>query len=241
MKTVRTMVSRVAAGAAAWSLAALAAAPSMAAVALPVASGGGFYVGVTSWRDLPFRTVVRQQFDYSCGSAALATLLRYHYGRQVGEAEIFKAMYAVGDQANIRKVGFSLLDMKRYLASIGYGGEGYRLPLADIERLGAPGIALVKTGSYRHFVVIKGMRGDRVLLGDPALGIRSVSRTDFGKMWSGIFFVMTKADGGSFNTVKEWGLVPQPLLNPYLAEQATGALLRDLPTLYQITSVQIIH
>ena len=55
-------------------------------------------VSVVSYRDIPFRTVVRQRYDFSCGSAALATLLRYHYDREVGEEQIFRAMYAAGDQ-----------------------------------------------------------------------------------------------------------------------------------------------
>ncbi|WP_204283799.1 C39 family peptidase, partial [Klebsiella pneumoniae] len=67
-----------------------------------------------------FRTVVRQQYDYSCGSAAVATLLRYHYGRPTVESDVFSAMWRSGDQAQIKRAGFSMLDMKRYLDSQGY-------------------------------------------------------------------------------------------------------------------------
>ena len=91
----------------------------MGAVTLGNADTGNFHLRLTSYAEVPFRTVVRQQFDYSCGSAALATLMRFHYFRHTSEADIFKAMYEVGDQAQIQKVGFSLLDMKKYLASIG--------------------------------------------------------------------------------------------------------------------------
>jgi hypothetical protein len=83
-------------------------------------AGGSYSVSVTSWRDIPFRTVVRQQYDYSCGSAALATLLHFHYGLRVGESDVFQAMYAVGDQARIQEVGFSMLDMKSYLEQRGF-------------------------------------------------------------------------------------------------------------------------
>src|SRR5262249_44628694 len=87
---------------------------------------GNFYLHQVSFAEMPFRTVVRQQYDYSCGSAALATLLRYHYGRAASESQVFKAMYAVGDQPRIQKLGFSLLDMKTYLATLGYQADGYR-------------------------------------------------------------------------------------------------------------------
>jgi predicted double-glycine peptidase len=208
-----------------------------AAIPMPTNTGGAYTVQVTSWRDLPFRTVVRQQFDYSCGSAALATLLHFHYDQPVREAEIFTAMYKAGDQDKIRKVGFSLLDMKRYLASAGYSSDGYRVTLDNFAKLNTPGIALVKTGAYRHFVVVKGVAGDRVLVGDPALGLKVYSRREFQQMWSGIMFVIDDQHVGRFNLKQEWAQRGLPGINPYLADTQPGQLMRDLPTLYQITSV----
>src|SRR5690606_40798166 len=61
--------------------------------------------------------VCSSDLDFSCGSAATATLLTYQYGHPVTELEVFRQMYAQGDQARIRKEGFSLLDMRRYLQS----------------------------------------------------------------------------------------------------------------------------
>ena len=58
-----------------------------AATAVQLTDSGSLYsVKVMTFRDIPFRTVIRQQYDYSCGSASLATLLHFHYGRPVGEA-----------------------------------------------------------------------------------------------------------------------------------------------------------
>ena len=104
-------------------------------VTLVTPDTGNFQLAVVSYSEIPFRTVLHQQFDYSCGSAALATMLRYNYAVDANEAEVFKAMYAVGDQPSIRKLGFSLLDMKKYLASRGYQADGYRLSLDELELL----------------------------------------------------------------------------------------------------------
>lgn len=184
------------------------AAPAAAEVRLPQATGvaGDVSVRVTSWRDIPFKTVVRQQYDYSCGSAALATLLKHHYGVEVGEADLFRAMYAAGDQDKIRQVGFSLLDMKRYLEARGWKADGFRISVDKLAETGRPAIALIDLGSYRHFVVVKGVVGDRVLVGDPALGLKSYRRADFEKMWNGVFFVPRPGDGanGAFNRLAEW-------------------------------------
>src|SRR5262249_11776712 len=80
--------------------------------------GGGYYtLPVKSWLDRRYRTVFRQRYDFSCGSAALATLLSYHYGRQVDERQVINEMFKKGDQDKIKKEGFSLLDMKSYLGS----------------------------------------------------------------------------------------------------------------------------
>jgi predicted double-glycine peptidase len=216
--------------------------PAAALVPLPTTSGGAYSVGVTSWRDMPFRRVVRQQFDYSCGSAALATLLRYHYGRNVSEAEIFKAMYDVGDQPKIRKVGFSLLDMKHYLANHGLAADGYKVTLDELVQLGVPGIALITTGAYKHFVVVKGVAGGKVLVGDPALGAKTFTHDEFQKMWTGgIFFAIHPNTPGSFNDMDEWRYHLGPFKNPYLAERSSEAAFRELPTLYQITPVMSLN
>src|SRR5690606_20299588 len=82
--------------------------------------GGVVNVPTQSIQELKFAEVIRQQFDFSCGSAALATLLTYHYEDPTDEMQAFIAMYEQGDQERIRQAGFSLLDMKNYLAAVGY-------------------------------------------------------------------------------------------------------------------------
>jgi hypothetical protein len=202
-------------------------------------AGGPYAVKVMSWKDIPFRTVVRQHYDYSCGSAALATLLHHHYGEPVGEADLFKAMWSAGDQAKIRKVGFSLLDMKRALAARGYKADGYRLTLDQLDAVQTPAIALITIGRYRHFVVVKGVDKERVLVGDPALGLKVYSRGDFQKIWNGIAFVIHGHSGNrpQFDRVAEWRpWSTAPLGRPTpLADDSLAAFSRELPPLYQIS------
>src|SRR3546814_18247994 len=42
---------------------------------------------VKSWKDLKFTNLVRQQTDFSCGAAALATIFHYAYGRATTEQQ----------------------------------------------------------------------------------------------------------------------------------------------------------
>ncbi|MBI5040606.1 MAG: hypothetical protein HZB57_05230 [Gammaproteobacteria bacterium] len=88
-------------------------------------AGGAFSVPVTSLKEARLQTVVRQQYDFSCGSAAVATLLTFHYEQPVGETEAFEFMYRTGDQQKIRQEGFSMLDMKRFLDNKGLQTDGF--------------------------------------------------------------------------------------------------------------------
>lgn len=196
--------------------------------------GGTFAAPVTSLRDMPFRQVVRQQYDYSCGSAALATLLRHHYGRNVTEASIFQAMFAVGDQDKIRRVGFSLLDMKTHLAALGLKSDGYRQTLQDLALAKAPAIALIKVGDYRHFVVIKGVRDGKVMVGDPNQGLKLYSLAEFGRVWNGVVFVI-HPDGGqpAFNRRDEWASLAYGPMDR-LDDRSLAAFTRALPPIYQV-------
>lgn len=205
-------------------------------------AGGSYTVQVVSWRDIPFRTVVRQQYDYSCGSAALATLLHFHYGVHVSEADVFRAMFAVGDQARIRQVGFSMLDMKSYLEHNGFQADGLRLSLDRLAALDIPTIALISRENYRHFVVVKGIAGDRVLVGDPTFGIQTYSRAEFAAVWNGVVLAVrhapASAEPPAFNRAEEWrpwavaptGEVPEPV--------SPSDLLREMPEIYQITPLE---
>lgn len=175
-------------------------------VTVPALPGGDVACRVASLQELRFRSTIRQRYDFSCGSAALATLLSYHYRSPVTEEAVFREMYAAGDPVRIRKEGFSLLDMKRYLERAGYLADGYRMSLDDLARIGVPAIALVDRGGYRHFVVIKGIAAREVAVGDPAAGGQVVPRASFEKGWNGLLFLIHGGRGaaGGFNRPADW-------------------------------------
>ncbi len=208
-------------------------------------AGGAVYsVPVMTWHDIPFRTVVRQQYDYSCGSAAVATLLRYHYGEATRESDAFSWMWKVGDPDTIRKSGFSMLDMRAYLKAIGYRADGFRVSLDDVERLKTPAIVLIKIGPYKHFVVIKGIRDGQVLVGDPALGLLIIERSKFKTLWNGIVFVIRDTPGHvakpSFNDETEWSPWANASLDSAYASSLTHAadMTLSLPPYYQFTPIR---
>jgi len=172
-------------------------------------SGATFTVGkVTSMKEAHFLETIHQQYDFSCGSAALATLLTYHYQDSVTEQEVFIWMYNHGDKAKIHKEGFSLLDMKHYLEANGYHADGFYVSLDQLADAGVPAIVLINIKGYNHFVVVKGVTDKRVLLGDPSVGSRIVQRGEFEKMWkNGLVFIVRNKNiltQNNFNRMDEW-------------------------------------
>ena len=211
--------------------------PAAAEVRLSGDAGGNYRVDVMSWWEIPFRSVVRQRYDFSCGSAAVATLLTYHYGRRTPEQQTFKHMWDAGDQATIRKVGFSMLDMKSYLASVGLRAEGYRLGEQGLLKMNRPAIALLDLKGFKHFVVIKGVRNGRVLAGDPMLGLNEYTIADFMKVWNGIALVISKSDEHSpaFNLASDWGPWSKAPMEDGAMHIASDDFTTHLPPSYQLT------
>lgn len=193
---------------------------------------GSFTVSARSLNEMRWDQVVPQQYDYSCGAAAVATLLTHHYGRETTEAEVFEAMIAAGDREQIEAHGFSMLDMKRYLDSQGLESDGFRVDLDAYLDIGVPSITLIDTGGYKHFVVIKGMDEDRVLVGDPAVGSVVVPREHFETLWQGTV-LGARADMALakeyFNHERDWAIRPQAPLAQGRRRTDIGTALLLMP------------
>ena len=184
------------------------------AQAAELALPSGMRIGsmpVKSMKDLRFQATLRQQYDFSCGSAALATLLTHHYNTPMTEEMAFQAMFASGDQQKIRREGFSLLDMQRFLKERGFTANGFQLPLDKLIEAKLPAIVLISDNGYQHFVVIKGAEDGRILLGDPSRGTRLMARERFESLWSNrILFVIHEGPvKPAFNQAADWRNAPR--------------------------------
>ena len=213
--------------------------PASAEVRLSGEAGGNYRVSVMSWWDIPFRSVVRQQYDFSCGSAAVATLLTHHYRKPTPERVTFAQMWKAGDQAMIRKVGFSMFDMKAYLDSVGLDAAGYRLGEEGLRNLRRPAIVLLDLNGFKHFVVVKGIRGKRVLVGDPMLGLNEYSLRDFMKVWNGIALLVRpdrEDQAPLYNLAGDWGPWAKAPMEDGALHISPDNFAMHLPPSYQLTS-----
>lgn len=139
-----------------------------------------------------FRGIVRQAYDYSCGSAALTTVLNGYVGTQLNEQQTMEGLLRYGEYNRIiERRSFSLLDMKRFVAALGFESGGYRGEFQDLVNQNQPAIVPIHYAGFKHFVVFKAFKDGRVYVADPALGNISFDQVRFNEIWeNGTMFLI---------------------------------------------------
>lgn len=123
-----------------------------------------------------------------------------------------------------------MLDMKRFLESVGYQADGFRMSLTGLRtRVRLPVIVLLTMDGFRHFVVIKGISEDEVFVGDPARGLKVYSRADFEDHWNGAAFVIRNQVKQGRSTFLSDGAWPQIVRAPLFKGQDGPPLGHTLP------------
>jgi uncharacterized protein len=146
--------------------------------------------------------VVKQAYDYSCGAAAMATLLTYGLADPVSESEVLTEIIgrlASEQAAQVEKSGLSLLDLQQFAQRRGYRAQGFRIAADQVRRLSRPVLVFIRPLGYEHFAILKGVQGDRVLLADPSQGNWRMPLHRFLDMWldgsgQGIVLAVEPAD-----------------------------------------------
>ena len=153
-----------------------------------VAADSRSNVPFKSMKDLRDQNVIRQANDYSCGAASLATLLSFGLNDPITEAQVLDDLFAHlsrDDTKDRQNTGFSLLDMQMVAQRRGYKAQAFRLAAKDLTRLTGPVIVFFEPQGYKHFAVLRGVRGDRVFLADPSRGNVRMPAHQFLQTWLG--------------------------------------------------------
>lgn len=171
---------------------------------LPLLSNAGHPIDsstnrVTSWKQLNEQNVIMQRFDYSCGAASLATLMKYYFNENVSEQKLLnyiKKTFSKQEYARIEKDGLSFLELEKVSRSLGYQSASVRLKPPALLELSGPVIVFVNTKHYKHFAVLRGVKEDRVFLADPSRGNIQLSIQEFLNEWKGETFILGKEGFG---------------------------------------------
>lgn len=139
----------------------------------PIAYGK---VKIQSWKERRDFNIVKQDLDFSCGAASVATLLNNFYGQKLTEEEVLEKL----DKEQMRA---SFEDMRRIMPDLGFEAKGYALSFEQLAQLKIPVIVYLKYRKDDHFSVLRGVDGNTVLLADPSLGHVSMGRAQFLEAW----------------------------------------------------------
>lgn len=133
---------------------------------------------VKSWIEFRNADLVRQQYDYSCGSASLATILKYYYDdSDITERgiidEILKSKGYALNENEVLKEGDNIIsfsDLSSYAQKKGFKAVGLAVDFESLSKVKIPVIIFVSVRGIDHFSVYKGMNKEYIYLADPSFG-----------------------------------------------------------------------
>jgi len=165
-----------------------------------------------SWIELRDQYVVKQRYDYSCGSASLATYLQYYFNDYVTERDIVNDIVqhlSIKERNNRKMRGFSIADLENYAKRRGYMATVVKkIKLSQMVNLKGPVLTLIKREGIYHFIIIRGIREDRIYIADPGCGNMRVAADVFLKQWLGIIMAIGKK---GFGLPKKYPLAVQDI------------------------------
>ncbi len=141
---------------------------------------------VRSWQEIRRQNIVMQRRDYSCGAAALATVIRYYWGDDVGEELFLKELdkMLTPEEARDRvKNGLALTDLRRVAVKTGYRATMGKLTFEKLTKSRVPVVLGITVDGHDHFAVYRGTDGQRVYLADPIRGNIRVPTETFLRQW----------------------------------------------------------
>ncbi len=148
-----------------------------------------------SWKAIREKGIVMQSYDFSCGSAALATLMRYYFQDDVTERDVLENMLEALSDDEVRQRqedGLTMLDLKQCAERMGYQAVGVKLEPAVLPDLQGPILIHLQREGYKHFAVLRGVRGDRVYVADPSSGHVRLTLSRFLRQWTNVALVLGK-------------------------------------------------
>lgn len=129
---------------------------------------------------------VEQHAEEDCGAACLVTVARHH-GRR-------PALSRVRELVGTGTKGTTLLGLRRGADALGFHVRAVRADPALLEQLGALPLPAICHWKGNHWVVLYGRRGARVVIADPAVGIRTLAWSEFREGWGNGVMLLLEPD-----------------------------------------------
>ncbi|MBD0309567.1 MAG: peptidase domain-containing ABC transporter, partial [Microcoleus sp. T1-bin1] len=190
--------------------------------------------------------VVLQQSEEDCGAACLASIDKF-YGQNFTISRL-RELVGTGQQ------GTTLLGLKQGGEAIGFNARSVRAAAAILDQIEeAPLPAIIHWNGY-HWVVLYGKQGNKYAIGDPAVGMRYVSKAELAAAWTDWLCLLVEPDAERFfaaaegqppaNALEKWmrriGIYRQILIEAFLLNVVLGLLSIASPFLVQLLTDDIL-
>ena len=139
------------------------------------------------------KNMVRQTHEFTCGAAALATVMT-ELGTPTSELEVLTPILEdspslrLEDKSDSEEVEISAANLEKIARKAGFKAITLKInedtfAVVALDRL-SPAICRIKLfDEYLHFVVIEGIEDGWLLMSDPAYGRIRLPVSQFGKVW----------------------------------------------------------
>ncbi|MDZ8134782.1 MAG: peptidase domain-containing ABC transporter [Nostoc sp. DedQUE04] len=115
-----------------------------------------------------------QQSASDCGAACLV-MVGLYWGKRF-------SVNRLRDIANVDRDGSSLRGLAAAAESIGFSTRPVK---ASLDKLAQQSLPAIVHWEGKHYIVVYEVRGDRVIVGDPAIGQRTLTYAEFKAGWTG--------------------------------------------------------
>jgi len=138
-----------------------------------------------SWLDLRNKNLVSQKFDYSCGSASLATIFKYFYNKNISESDILETILADNKELKEKNgnILFSFLDLANVAIKNKFKTFSLELDFSTLKKLKIPAILYIIIRKEAHFTVFRAIDNNYIYLADPSFGNIKISLEKFKEMF----------------------------------------------------------
>ncbi len=133
---------------------------------------------------IPKVPVIMQMEASECGAACLAMILAY-YGKWI-------PIEKIRTDCDVSRDGSTAKNILKAARNCGLEARGYKLEPHELKEQGI--FPCIIHWNMNHFVVLKGFKGDKVYLNDPAYGNYTVSAEVFDKSFTGICLMFNPSE-----------------------------------------------
>ena len=147
---------------------------------------------------------VLQMEEVECGAACLTMILAY-FGRYI-------SLEKVREDCGVNRNGSKAINILKAAEIHGLEADGYKLEIEYLENVDFP---MIIHWNFNHFLILEGIKKNKVYLNDPAIGHRIVTFDEFCGSFTGVALYFEP--GENFEKIGIPALIIQVITGIYLA------------------------